>query len=580
MLPPSRRWVLHSLIAAAVASAVVSPAHAPMHEPIDAAEAFEEAVTDYESAVARERVAWLVEAGVERALLGSAHERRARLAEVRALLQALPPAVSANADVLSALEAASAAPSWSRQGVMLAQQSRIAAQRLVERAARSRATAAIELRRQAIAIRAAASDTRERERSLDRRERKLSEALAPDPVPAPARARITPSAPDDPSPAGTAKPAPAPSSAARPAASTEAPPTSAPTVIAPRTTITTTPPASRPTPSPPMRPRPTPRATAADRPATDRADRPAWLLPAASGGATLLLVVGAVAVHRLSLSRAARPESKAMEQPPSSCAPARVSSVVRDEQTEPSRFHTERATPSAVAGARPGAAEACAAAGSVPADARVQPMLDALSALADELESSGDHKADDAVWIELRELLRTARLTNTDAQPDPPGTSEAHTEHISSATQTIVDRSESIAPLVQEIDAIADQTNLLALNASIEAARAGEHGRGFAVVADEVRKLAERVSVATAGVRARVDELQRDTAHASEVIGEAVRSIAADPSAGEMRTALEPERLERLVDAGERAFRDAGASGSRAAARVREIVQRYMRSSG
>lgn len=55
----------------------------------------------------------------------------------------------------------------------------------------------------------------------------------------------------------------------------------------------------------------------------------------------------------------------------------------------------------------------------------------------------------------------------------------------------LVETTQALKPMVQEVGKIAEQTNLLALNASIEAARAGENGRGFAIVADEVRKLSQ-----------------------------------------------------------------------------------------
>ena len=88
-----------------------------------------------------------------------------------------------------------------------------------------------------------------------------------------------------------------------------------------------------------------------------------------------------------------------------------------------------------------------------------------------------------------------------------------------------------IGNVVKVITSIAGQTNLLALNATIEAARAGEAGKGSAVVANEVKDLA------------------RETAKATEEVGEKVAAIQTD--AGSVVDALQQvaQTVERINEA-------------------------------
>ena len=87
--------------------------------------------------------------------------------------------------------------------------------------------------------------------------------------------------------------------------------------------------------------------------------------------------------------------------------------------------------------------------------------------------------------------------------------------------------SQEIGNIIAVITGIADQTNLLALNAAIEAARAGEHGQGFAVVADEVRKLAEQSRDSADQIAGIINQIQKDTNEAVNVMEIGTKEVAA-----------------------------------------------------
>jgi methyl-accepting chemotaxis protein len=96
----------------------------------------------------------------------------------------------------------------------------------------------------------------------------------------------------------------------------------------------------------------------------------------------------------------------------------------------------------------------------------------------------------------------------------------AAADETNSTIRSLGTSSSEIGEVVKVINSIAEQTNLLALNATIEAARAGEAGKGFAVVANEVKELARETAEATDDIGQRVTAIQTDTDRAIGAISE------------------------------------------------------------
>ena len=217
---------------------------------------------------------------------------------------------------------------------------------------------------------------------------------------------------------------------------------------------------------------------------------------------------------------------------------------------------------------------------------QIHSRVDQMNNRAGEIAEAISHLEQAIVDISMRtqvasgqanEAKRTALEGVGVAQESLAGMERIHVtvNNATTSVEKLGRSSQEVGTIVAVIKEIADQTNLLALNAAIEAARAGEQGRGFAVVADEVRKLAEKTTQATAEISKMIQNIQNETRHAVDAIGQGMAEASAGVGhAREAGAALETiagSVAEVTTQVGE--ITSAAASQRQAADQVRASIQ-------
>ncbi|MFM7390226.1 MAG: methyl-accepting chemotaxis protein, partial [Vampirovibrionales bacterium] len=114
--------------------------------------------------------------------------------------------------------------------------------------------------------------------------------------------------------------------------------------------------------------------------------------------------------------------------------------------------------------------------------------------------------------------------------------------------QHLTETTKKIGGVVDLIRSITEQTNLLALNATIEASRAGEAGKGFAVVASEVKELARQTAKATEDIGEQIRLIQQEAVHSAGSVQDVSGLIGNLSSASSNIAAAVEEQTATLQD--------------------------------
>ena len=181
---------------------------------------------------------------------------------------------------------------------------------------------------------------------------------------------------------------------------------------------------------------------------------------------------------------------------------------------------------------------------------RVRPLTKSaadLSAMSDVMATTADDAAEQAVGVseasehvsrnvqsvasateEMSASIREIARSSSDATK-VASSAVAVAESTNAIVAKLGESSADIGKVIRVITTIAQQTKLLALNATIEAARAGEAGKGFAVVANEVKELAKETAKATEDIGQKIEAIQGDARGAVDAlarIGETIAQIS------------------------------------------------------